>query len=144
MTSHPRGWDLHAPHGMEDDEPGDGYACAGAGQSLPPGTCHPPCCSHCRSTRVQRRELAGRASALLGLLAGGLGGSVKAIETMRQYAPDIDSAQMRWIALLSAALLGALAGATTGCGIGAALGERIDTHVWPRYRCLQCGGTFTA
>jgi len=51
---------------------------------------------------------------------------------------------MRWIALLSAALLGALAGATTGCGIGAALGERIDTYVWPRYRCLQCGGTFTA
>jgi len=93
---------------------------------------------------VQRRDLAGRASALLGLLAGGLGGGVKAIETMQQYASDIYSVRLRCIALLSAALLGALAGATTGCGIGATLGERIDTHVWQAYRCLHCGGTFTA
>jgi DNA-directed RNA polymerase subunit RPC12/RpoP len=99
-------------------------------------------CAHCASARLLRSETAGRICALLGAIAGGVSGGVKALGVARPYVGGISDPRLHGSVLVSAVTLGVLAGATTGCAAGAALGQRLDAHVLPSYCCLDCGRRF--
>ena len=99
-------------------------------------------CAHCASARLLRSETAGRICALLGAIAGGVSGGVKALGVARPYVGSISDPRLHGSVLVSAVTLGVLAGATTGCAAGAALGQRLDAHVLPSYCCLDCGRRF--
>lgn len=100
-------------------------------------------CEHCASVRLLRNETAGRICALLGAIAGGVSGGVKALGVARSYVGGISDPRLHGAALVSAFTLGMLAGATTGCAAGAALGQRLDVQVIPRYLCRDCGHRFS-
>lgn len=100
-------------------------------------------CPHCASVRLLRNETAGRICALLGAIAGGVSGGVKALGVARSYVGGISDPRLHGAALVSAFTLGVLAGATTGCAAGAALGQRLDVQVMPRYLCRDCGHSFS-
>lgn len=100
-------------------------------------------CAHCASVRLLRNEAAGRICALLGAIAGGISGGLKALGVTRSYLGGISDPRLHGAALVSAFTLGVLAGATTGCAAGAALGQRLDVQVMPRYLCRDCGHRFS-
>ena len=100
-------------------------------------------CAHCASVWLLRNETAGRICALLGAIAGGVSGGVKALGVTRSYVDGISDPRLHGAALVSAFTLGVLAGATTGCAAGAALGQRLDAQVLPGYLCRDCGQRFS-
>lgn len=134
MSGFIHGWDTsELPRDADDFE---------SGESIPHQEAYSQTgwarCAHCAPVRPQRNETAGRICALLGAIAGGVSGGVKALGVAQSHVGGISNPRFHCAALLSAFTLGVLAGATTGCAAGAALGQRLDEQVMPCQPCLNC------
>ncbi|MEW9572290.1 hypothetical protein ABQJ54_11055 [Rhodanobacter sp. Si-c] len=98
------------------------------------------CCSQCRSTHVEPRNLARHYGGAIGAIVGTTGG----------VAAAVASAEAGVLGGPIGVLLGAavgvvidgIVGGATDCAAGSRLGETIDRSILHNHRCRTCGHTF--
>lgn len=102
-------------------------------------------CPRCQSERIETRSYGKKIGGALGALAG-LGSGVALVLS----GADIRNVGGSAAAPLDAAadgiaggVLAMLRSGSAGCTAGAGFGNVIDEHVLDRYRCVECGHTFS-
>jgi len=107
-------------------------------QSMRTGQCNLTC-PRCGSEQTQILQRGKRVGSVIGTLAGVASG----IAAGCLRAPVFPYPPLRWMGLVSSAVIGGITGGTAGCASGASLGDMLDERVLSNRRCMGCHKRFT-
>lgn len=96
-------------------------------------------CPHCGCQHTQVLQRGKRVGSVIGAVAGVAGGV--AAGCLR--APQFPYPPLRWLGLVSSAVIGGITGGTAGCASGASLGDMLDDRILHNRRCTGCHKRFT-
>lgn len=95
-------------------------------------------CPRCGHGGVHPLHWGRQVGSVIGAVAGAAGGV--AAGCLRP--PPVTSPPLRWISLISAAVIGGITAGSVGCNHGAALGDLLDRRILPSHRCRHCAKRF--
>lgn len=95
-------------------------------------------CPRCSSTRTRTLMWGRTFGSILGAVAGAAGGAAAGC----LGAPRPSVPPLRWVSLVSSAVIGGISGGTAGCRSGASLGDLLDERVLPTHQCQDCKKRF--
>jgi hypothetical protein len=116
--------------------------CACAHQELPS---EPLLCARCQSERVETRSYGKKIGGAIGAAAGVTSGVALVLSGAEAGAVLGSLAGPVGLAAggLAGSLIAVMMSGVAGCAAGAAFGNVVDENVLDKYRCVECGYTFS-
>lgn len=127
------GFDVYG-HGFPDQP--DGHADTARSSRYP--TAANAICPKCGSKLTRALQWGRKFGCILGAVAGAAGGAAAGCIG----APRLPVPSLRWVSLISSAVIGGISGGTAGCKSGASLGDLLDERILPNHQCQDCSKRF--
>lgn len=96
-------------------------------------------CPKCGSKLTRALQWGRKFGCILGAVAGVAGGAAAGCIG----APRMPVPSLRWVSLISSAVIGGISGGTAGCKSGASLGDLLDERILPNHKCQDCANRFS-
>lgn len=125
------------PHGFPRPPEGFSGGSSESGRFAPlPRTA---ACPKCGSKLTRALQWGRKFGCILGAVAGAAGGAAAGCIG----APRLPVPSLRWVSLISSAVIGGISGGTAGCKSGASLGDLLDERILPNHKCQDCSKWFS-